>query len=70
MVRIAAPDRSVSSASLIWSSGNPCVISSATLMRPSAEFHRQLKARAAMEGTSMADYILREVEKGTGSSHP
>ena len=25
------------------------------------EFHRRLKARAAMEGMSMSDYILREV---------
>jgi plasmid stability protein len=29
---------------------------------PSA-FHRRLKARAAMEGMSMSDYILREVGK-------
>jgi len=28
-----------------------------------ADFHRQLKARAAMEGMSMSDYILREVRK-------
>jgi chaperonin cofactor prefoldin len=28
-----------------------------------AEFHRRLKARAAMEGLSMSDYILREVGK-------
>ena len=28
-----------------------------------AEFHRRLKARAAMEGMSMSDYILREVSK-------
>jgi plasmid stability protein len=28
-----------------------------------ADFHRQLKARAAMEGMSMSDYILREVKK-------
>lgn len=28
-----------------------------------AEFHRRLKARAAMEGMSMSDYILREVNK-------
>ena len=27
------------------------------------EFHRRLKARAAMEGLSMSDYILREVGK-------
>ena len=27
------------------------------------EFHRRLKARAALEGMSMSDYILREVEK-------
>jgi antitoxin FitA len=27
------------------------------------EFHRSLKARAAMEGMSMSDYILREVGK-------
>jgi plasmid stability protein len=26
-------------------------------------FHRRLKARAAMEGMSMSDYILREVGK-------
>lgn len=29
----------------------------------SAEFHRRLKARAAMEGMSMSEYILREVGK-------
>jgi len=28
-----------------------------------AEFHRRLKARAAVEGLSMSDYILREVGK-------
>jgi len=28
-----------------------------------AEFHKRLKARAAMEGMSMSDYILREVGK-------
>lgn len=28
-----------------------------------AEFHRRLKARAAMEGMSMSDYILREMGK-------
>lgn len=28
-----------------------------------AEFHRRLKARAAIEGMSMSDYILREVGK-------
>jgi plasmid stability protein len=28
-----------------------------------AEFHRRLKARAAMEGMSMSDCILREVGK-------
>lgn len=28
-----------------------------------ADFHRRLKARAAMEGMSMSDYILREVGK-------
>lgn len=28
-----------------------------------AGFHRRLKARAAMEGMSMSDYILREVGK-------
>jgi len=27
------------------------------------EFHRRLKARAAMEGMSMSDYILREIAK-------
>lgn len=27
------------------------------------EFHRRLKARAAMEGMSMSDYILREMKK-------
>ena len=27
------------------------------------EFHRRLKARAAIEGMSMSDYILREVAK-------
>ena len=27
------------------------------------EFHRRLKARAALEGMSMSDYILREVKK-------
>lgn len=29
----------------------------------SSEFHRRLKARAAMEGMSMSEYILREVGK-------
>jgi antitoxin FitA len=28
-----------------------------------AEFHRRLKARAAIEGMSMSDYILREIGK-------
>lgn len=28
-----------------------------------AAFHRRLKARAAVEGMSMSDYILREVGK-------
>lgn len=28
-----------------------------------ADFHRRLKARAAMEGMSMSDYILREMKK-------
>lgn len=28
-----------------------------------AELHRRLKARAAVEGMSMSDYILREVGK-------
>jgi plasmid stability protein len=27
------------------------------------DFHRRLKARAAMEGMSMSDYILRELNK-------
>ena len=27
------------------------------------EFHRRLKARAAMEGMSMSDYLLREMGK-------
>lgn len=27
------------------------------------EFHRRLKARAAIEGMSMSDYVLREVGK-------
>jgi plasmid stability protein len=27
------------------------------------DFHRRLKARAAIEGMSMSDYILREVGK-------
>ncbi len=27
------------------------------------EFHRRLKARAAIEGMSMSDYIMREVRK-------
>ncbi|MBA3295791.1 MAG: hypothetical protein H0U19_02555 [Acidobacteria bacterium] len=29
----------------------------------SSDFHRRLKARAAIEGMSMSDYILREVAK-------
>jgi hypothetical protein len=33
-----------------------------------ADFHRRLKARAAMEGMSMSDYILREV--GKALEHP
>jgi len=28
-----------------------------------AAFHRRLKARAAVEGMSMSDYILREIGK-------
>jgi plasmid stability protein len=28
-----------------------------------SDFHRRLKARAAIEGMSMSDYILREVRK-------
>lgn len=28
-----------------------------------AEVHRQLKVRAAMEGLSMSDYVLREIRK-------
>ena len=28
-----------------------------------SDFHRRLKARAAMEGMSMSDYILREMGK-------
>ena len=28
-----------------------------------SDFHRRLKARAAMEGMSMSDYILRELGK-------
>lgn len=28
-----------------------------------ADFHRRLKARAALEGMSMSDYILREIKK-------
>jgi plasmid stability protein len=28
-----------------------------------ADFHRRLKARAAMEGMSMSDYIMREMKK-------
>jgi antitoxin FitA len=32
------------------------------------EFHRQLKARAAIECMSMSDYILREV--GKALEHP
>lgn len=31
------------------------------------EFHRRLKARAATEGMSMSDYILREVGKSLDS---
>jgi antitoxin FitA len=27
------------------------------------ELHRRLKARAAMEGLSMSDYVLREIRK-------
>ena len=27
------------------------------------DFHRRLKARAALEGMSMSDYILREMKK-------
>ena len=27
------------------------------------DFHRRLKARAAMEGMSMSDYIMREMKK-------
>ena len=28
-----------------------------------SDFHRRLKARAALEGMSMSDYVLREVGK-------
>ncbi len=28
-----------------------------------AEFHRRLKARAAIEGMSMSDYVMRELGK-------
>lgn len=28
-----------------------------------SEFHRRLKARAALEGLSMSDYIMRELRK-------
>lgn len=28
-----------------------------------AELHRRLKARAAMEGMSMSEYVLREIRK-------
>ena len=28
-----------------------------------AELHRRLKARAAVEGMSMSDYVLREIRK-------
>lgn len=28
-----------------------------------AAFHRRLKARAALEGMSMSDYVLREIGK-------
>ncbi len=28
-----------------------------------AELHRKLKARAALEGLSMSDYVLRELRK-------
>jgi plasmid stability protein len=28
-----------------------------------SEFHRRLKARAALEGMSMSDYVLRELRK-------
>jgi plasmid stability protein len=33
-----------------------------------AEFHRRLKVRAASEGMSMSDYVLREV--GKALDHP
>lgn len=33
-----------------------------------AAFHRRLKARAAVEGMSMSDYILREI--GKSLDHP
>jgi plasmid stability protein len=33
------------------------------------EFHRRLKARAAMEGMSMSDYVLREVGKALDRLH-
>ena len=32
------------------------------------ELHRRLKARAAMEGMSMSDYVLREIRKAL--DHP
>ena len=33
-----------------------------------AELHRRLKARAAIEGMSMSDYVLRELRKAL--DHP
>lgn len=41
-------------------------MSSATMVQirnVPADFHRRLKARAAMEGMSMSDYIMRELKK-------
>ena len=33
------------------------------IRKVSTDLHRRLKARAAMEGISMSDYVLREVRK-------
>ena len=33
-----------------------------------AEFHRRLKARAAIEGMSMSDYVMRELGKALAKS--
>ena len=40
-----------------------CMSSHVQIRNVPRDFHRRLKARSAMEGMSMSEYILRELEK-------